>query len=58
MQGDQRTQRADHFDQPRRQADFFFSFAQGGEHQVRVFGVAATAGKRDFATMGRKPAGA
>ncbi|MNG16821.1 hypothetical protein D3C84_1007620 [compost metagenome] len=58
MQGDQGTQRADHFDQPRWQADFFLGFAQGGEHKVRVFGVAATTGESDFATMGRQPAGA
>ena len=57
MQGDQRTERADHFDQPRRQADFFFGFAQGGENQVGVFGVAAPAGEGDFAAMGRQPAG-
>src|SRR5471030_155216 len=58
VQGDQRTERADHFHQPRRQADFFFGFAQGSENKVRVFGVASPAGEGDFAAMGREPAGA
>ncbi|MNR26025.1 hypothetical protein D3C85_1432110 [compost metagenome] len=57
MQGDQRAERADHLDQTRRQADLFFGFAQGGENQVRVFGVTASAGESDFAAMGREPAG-
>ncbi|MNI44171.1 hypothetical protein D3C73_985340 [compost metagenome] len=57
MQADQRTERADHLDQPRWQADFFLGFTQGGENQVGVFGVAATTGEGDFAAMGRQAAG-
>jgi hypothetical protein len=58
VQGNQRAERADDFDQAGRQADFFFGFAQGGEDQVRVFGVATPAGKGHFAAMGRQAAGA
>ena len=58
VQGDQRTKRADHFDQARWQADLFLGFAQGGKNQVGVFGVASTTRESDFATMGRQPAGA
>ncbi|MNP14723.1 hypothetical protein D3C76_1070570 [compost metagenome] len=58
VQGDQRAQRADHFDQSRWQADLFLGFAQGGKNKVGVFGVASTTGESDFATMGRQPAGA
>src|SRR5471032_2726292 len=58
VQGDQRAERADHFHQPWRQADFFFGFAQGRENKVRILGVAAPAGEGDFAAMGREPAGA
>src|SRR5471032_427582 len=57
MQGNQRAERADHFDQPGRQADLFFGFAQGGEHKVGIFRVAAATRKRHFATVGRKSAG-
>jgi hypothetical protein len=52
VQRNQRAERADHLDQARRQADFFFGFAQGREHQVRVFRVAAPAGKGHFAAVG------
>lgn len=51
MQRNQRAERADHFHQPRRQADFFFGFTERGEHQVRVFRVATATGKGHFATM-------
>src|ERR1700712_2045158 len=56
--GDQRTQRAHHLDQSRRQAYLLLGLAQCGEHQIRVFGVASPAGERHFATMSRQPAGA
>ncbi|MNJ67400.1 hypothetical protein D3C77_635680 [compost metagenome] len=58
MQRDQRAQGTDDFHQPGRQADLFFGLAQGGEHQVRVFRVAASTGKGDFAAMGRQALGA
>ncbi|MCY1447977.1 hypothetical protein D9M71_646210 [compost metagenome] len=57
MQRNKRAERTNHFHQAWRQADFFFSLAQGGEHQVRVFRVAATTGKGHFAAMGGQALG-
>ncbi|MNI83997.1 hypothetical protein D3C73_1408610 [compost metagenome] len=58
VQGNQWAQGPDHFNQARRQADFFFGLAQGGKHQVGVFRVAASTGKGHFTAMGREPTGA